>query len=58
MLEPGVTVVAQNPYEMGRRAAELAFARLDGTASEPTTHVIPSRLIVRGSGEVPPTAAS
>ncbi len=30
MLEPGVTVVAQNPYEMGRRAAELAFARLDG----------------------------
>jgi LacI family transcriptional regulator len=58
MLEPGVTVVAQNPYEMGRRAAELAFARLDGASQQPTRHVIPSTLIVRGSGEIPPAAGS
>ncbi len=58
MLEPGVTVVAQSPYEMGKRAAELAFERLDGATPPPARHVIPSRLIERGSGEIPPSAAS
>lgn len=54
MLEPGVTVVAQNPYEMGRIAAERAFARMDGDASAPAHFVVPSVLIPRGSGEIPP----
>jgi DNA-binding LacI/PurR family transcriptional regulator len=56
MLEPGVTVVAQNPYEMGRIAARRAFARLDGDVGEPARVVVPSVLIPRGSGEIPPAA--
>ena len=34
MIEPGITVVAQDPYELGRHAAELLFSQLgdrDGT---------------------------
>lgn len=54
MLEPGVTVMAQDPYEMGRLAAELAFARLDGDTAAPARHIVASRLITRGSGEIPP----
>jgi LacI family transcriptional regulator len=54
MLEPGVTVIAQNPYEMGRVAAERAFARMDGDVGEPVRVVVPSVLIPRGSGEIPP----
>lgn len=54
LLEPGVTVIAQNPYEMGRVAAERVFARLDGDASPPQSVVIPSQLIARGSGEIGP----
>jgi LacI family transcriptional regulator len=54
MLEPGVTVVAQNPYEMGRIAARRAFARLDGDVGDPARIVVPSVLIPRGSGEIPP----
>lgn len=52
MLEPGVTVIAQDPYEIGRAAAERAFRRLDGDTSEPQIVVIPSVLVSRGSGEL------
>jgi LacI family transcriptional regulator len=54
LLDPGITVVAQNPYEMGRIAARRAFARLDGEAGAPERIVVPSVLIPRGSGEIPP----
>ena len=54
LLNPGVTVVAQNPAEMGRRATELLFGRLAGTRG-PTQYVeLGTQLIVRGSGEIPP----
>lgn len=53
VLRPAVTVIAQNPSSMGRVAASLIFRRLDGEDWEPTTHVVPTRLIVRGSGEIP-----
>jgi LacI family transcriptional regulator len=53
-LEPPVTVVAQDPAELGRQAAELLFARLDGD-DRPTQHiVVPTPLIARGSGEILP----
>lgn len=54
MLEPGVTVVAQNPYQIGRTAADRAFARLEGDRSEARAFVVPSTLIIRGSGEIRP----
>ncbi|GAA3191933.1 LacI family DNA-binding transcriptional regulator [Dactylosporangium siamense] len=52
LLEPAVTVVSQDPYRMGRVAADLLFRRLDGEDWEPTTHLVDTRLIVRGSGEI------
>ncbi|MEU0562116.1 LacI family DNA-binding transcriptional regulator [Dactylosporangium sp. NPDC006015] len=54
LLEPAVTVVSQDPYRMGRVAADILFRRLDGEDWEPTTHLVETRLIVRGSGELRP----
>ncbi|MGC0334459.1 LacI family transcriptional regulator [Streptomyces sp. SAI-170] len=50
-LEPALTVVAQDPAEIGRAAATAALARLDGDRSRARTLTVPTRLIVRGSGE-------
>jgi LacI family transcriptional regulator len=54
LLEPGVTVVAQNPSLIGTLAAETLFGRLDGNDGTTTTHVVPTELIQRGSGEIAP----
>ncbi len=54
LLEPGITVMAQDPAAMGRAAAELLFRRIDGDRSPSVHAVIPTRLITRGSGEIPP----
>ncbi|WP_318199325.1 LacI family DNA-binding transcriptional regulator [Streptomyces sp. SCL15-4] len=51
VLEPALTVVAQNPEEIGRAAATAALARLDGDRSRARTITVPTKLIVRGSGE-------
>jgi LacI family transcriptional regulator len=53
-VEPGLTVVAQDPVALGRRAAELVFSRLDGYSGPARTVIVPSTLIARGSGELPP----
>jgi LacI family transcriptional regulator len=53
VVQPGVTVVAQDPHALGRTAAELLFARLDGDDGPSRNVVIPTRLIERGSGEIP-----
>jgi LacI family transcriptional regulator len=52
LLEPGITVMAQNPIAMGRAAAQLLFRRIDGDRSPSVHEVIPTRLIARGSGEI------
>jgi LacI family transcriptional regulator len=54
MLEPPVTVVSQDPYTVGSTAAEQLFRRIDGDASPTVRLVIPTRLVPRGSGEIPP----
>ena len=54
LLEPGITVMAQDPAAMGRAAAELLFRRMDGDRSPSVHQVIPTRLITRGSGEIRP----
>jgi LacI family transcriptional regulator len=54
LVSPGVTVVAQNPAEMGRRAAELLFGRLTGTRGPAQYIELGTKLIVRGSGEIRP----
>lgn len=52
----GVTVVAHDPVELGRRAADLALgpAPADGA---PRRVVLPTELVHRGSGEVGPGVA-
>jgi LacI family transcriptional regulator len=56
-LEPGLTVVAGDPMAVGEAASDLLFRRLDGDTSPTQRRIIPTRLIVRGSGEIPPPAA-
>ena len=50
----GITVMRSDPALMGLRAAELAFARLDGDDRPPQQVTIPTELVVRGSGEFRP----
>jgi LacI family transcriptional regulator len=57
LLEPAVTVVAQDPAAMGSAAAEILFRRLDGDDSPPEHVVIDVELIARGSGEILVTRA-
>jgi LacI family transcriptional regulator len=52
LLDPAVTVVDQDVEEMGRRAAQLLFARIKGHDGPPETIVLPTTLIRRGSGEL------
>jgi len=52
MLPVPVTVVRHDPAEMGRIAADLAYARLDGEDALPRRHIIECELVARGSGEV------
>ena len=57
MVEPGITVVMQDPYALGRHAAELLFSRLDGFKGESRLVVLPTELVARGSGEIAPVGA-
>ncbi|MFF5973217.1 LacI family DNA-binding transcriptional regulator [Streptomyces sp. NPDC012769] len=50
----GITVIAQDAAALGRTAAERLFRRLDGVEEAPATVVLETRLIARGSGEIPP----
>ncbi|MEV4113878.1 LacI family DNA-binding transcriptional regulator [Nonomuraea sp. NPDC049695] len=52
LLNPRVSVVAQDPAWMGRVAAELLFRRLRGDSGPPEHIELPVRLIARGSGEL------
>jgi LacI family transcriptional regulator len=54
IITPPVTVVAQDPSEMGRLAAELLFRRLAGESGPAQRVTLSTHLIVRGSAEVPP----
>ena len=54
LLEPAVTVVAQDVASIGTLAAKILFQRIDGDTTPPRTPILPARLITRGSGEIPP----
>jgi LacI family transcriptional regulator len=56
LLQPAVTVIAQDPAAIGATACEVLFQRMDGDTSPARTHTIPARLIARGSGEITPGA--
>jgi LacI family transcriptional regulator len=54
LLVPGITVIAQDPVAIGRAAAQVLFRRLDGDRSPTQHHIILTRMITRGSGEIVP----
>jgi LacI family transcriptional regulator len=54
MMDPGLSVDAQHPEHIGRLAAERILARISGDRQDPRTYIVPSRMVLRGSGEVPP----
>jgi LacI family transcriptional regulator len=50
LLQPGITVVRQPTESLGRTAAEVLFARLEGKNEAPSKRIVlPVELIVRGS---------
>ena len=53
-LEPSVTVVAQRPATLGRRAAELLFERINGYQGAGRTVVVDTELVQRESSELRP----
>jgi LacI family transcriptional regulator len=50
----GTTVVRHDSHRMGSHAAALAFDRLDGVARATRRVTLPTELVMRGSGEIPP----
>jgi LacI family transcriptional regulator len=54
LVTPATTVVAQDTAGLGRIAAELLFQRLAGDSGPVQRIELPTRLIARGSGELPP----
>jgi LacI family transcriptional regulator len=59
LTDPGVSVVAQRPQELGAQAARLLFESLDAGERLPArTEVVPVDLIPRGSGEIRPRESS
>ena len=52
LVDPPLTVVAQDPEAIGRIAAEAVFSGLAGSAMTRDV-VLPVRLVTRGSGEIP-----
>lgn len=51
-LQPGITVMAQDPATIGRLAAERLVERMNGDNSPAAVHTVPTHLIARGSGEL------
>jgi LacI family transcriptional regulator len=54
LVTPATTVIAQDTAGLGRIAAELLFQRLAGDRDPARLIELPTRLIVRGSGEIAP----
>jgi LacI family transcriptional regulator len=58
VLVPGITVITRDAGQLGRLATQLLFARLDGDDSPARTHVVPTGMITRGSGEIRPASTA
>lgn len=54
LLVPGITVIRQDAAAIGQAAAGLLFARIDGDTAPPVVRLVPTDLVRRGSGEIPP----
>ncbi len=49
LVDPPMTVVAQPAYEIGQAAGRRLAERVSGTADRPSTVILSTRLVVRGS---------
>jgi LacI family transcriptional regulator len=58
LLQPAVSVVAQDLVALGAEAARLLFARMNGDPGRPVLNSFPTTLIPRGSGEIRAPRAS
>jgi len=54
LLEPRITVIAQDPAAIGRAAAQVLFRRLDGDRAPSEQRIVLTKLITRGTGEIAP----
>jgi len=54
LLTPPLTTIAQDPAASGHAAADLLFERIDGLGGPYRRIVLSTRLVERGSGELPP----
>lgn len=54
LVDPALSVIAQDPDTLGEHAAQRLIARLEGDTSPPRHVVLPTTLIARGSGEIRP----
>jgi len=57
LIDPPLSTVRQDPLAMGRLATARLFERLDGDDSPPERVLVPTKLVVRGSGEIRPPDA-
>jgi len=55
-VQPRITVVRQDTHAIGTHAIDRLLARLDGDQSPAAIEVIPTALVQRGSGEIPPSS--
>jgi LacI family transcriptional regulator len=56
LLNPGITVIAQDPLALGELAAQMLLHRLRDPQGSPETVEVPTNLLTRGSGEIGPPA--
>ncbi len=56
LLDPGISIVAQDPGRIGREAARMLIERLDGSQDHHHGIILPTTLLARGSGEIRPTS--
>ena len=56
LLDPGITVIAQDPPALGTLAAQMLLHRIRDPSGAPETVEVPVSLLTRGSGEFPPPA--
>ncbi|MGK5697555.1 LacI family DNA-binding transcriptional regulator [Streptomyces sp. URMC 128] len=54
----GISAITRDPFELGRQAALLALERIADPTARPRTVTLPSVLVRRGSGELPPPSAA
>ncbi len=54
LVDPGITVIAQDPPAMGTLAAQMLLHRIRDPSGAPEAVEVPTRLLTRGSGEIPP----